>query len=155
MEESRPPPLDAAQDRWATLRLDSTDVETTPRRARAFVAERCRGWGCDDEAVDVIVLLTSELVANAARHAPPPLTLTVSAGQAAVRVAVADSNPMLPEPKRPDLDRVDGRGLWLVELLATAWGYHRTDAGKLVWFVRAGAPLRRPPSVGAKLQELH
>ncbi|MDP9444083.1 MAG: ATP-binding protein [Actinomycetota bacterium] len=131
----------------AELRLDTCDGEEAPRRARGFVALRCRSWGLDEESVDAVVLLTSELVTNAARHAPPPLELTLAGDDSGVRVSVDDSDPALPQPQRPDLERDGGRGLWLVELLATAWGYHRTDAGKQIWFVRKGAPVRLPPQV--------
>nr|WP_191909872.1 hypothetical protein [Microbispora cellulosiformans] len=34
----------------------------------------------------------------------------------------------------PDIEAVGGRGLWLVDGLATAWGTWRDDAGATVWF---------------------
>ncbi|GAA4235938.1 hypothetical protein FHR32_001073 [Streptosporangium album] len=39
----------------------------------------------------------------------------------------------------PDADANGGRGLWLVDLLATAWGSrHDDEAGRSVWFQVAG-----------------
>ncbi|MEV6859973.1 hypothetical protein AB0M44_03050 [Streptosporangium subroseum] len=31
----------------------------------------------------------------------------------------------------PDVDADGGRGLWLMDLLATAWGFHHDGAGKV------------------------
>jgi len=50
-----------------------------------------------------------------------------------VRLRVEDSAPQLPEIHRYDTDAVTGRGLALVEQLATAWGVDRMPWGKAVW----------------------
>ena len=107
------------------------------------------------DVTDTVVLLTSELVTNAARYAPPPLHLTIELGAGGVLVSCSDSTSAAPVARRPDLDSESGRGLWLIEVLASSWGYEQLDAddhrtpesgGKRVWFLVTGAPPRRPPS---------
>jgi len=41
--------------------------------------------------------------------------------------------PAPSQPGQPDLLE-GGRGLRLVEMLATRWGYHRDTAGTVTWF---------------------
>ena len=54
----------------------------------------------------------------------------------AVHVEVVDggSATTAPAVRVPDADAEGGRGLWLVDLLATVWGVHQDDAGGSVWF---------------------
>jgi len=111
----------------------------SPRLARQFVAERLTAWGYDgmhDEAV----LLVSELVMNAVVHADGPLTLDVGDLGDGIVVAVADSMPAEPMPRVASSSETTGRGLMIVQGIATAWGVAslRQENGKLVWF-RLGA----------------
>jgi len=46
---------------------------------RRFVTETLHGWGIAEAVVEVAALVTSELVANAVNHAPPPGHLQVQA----------------------------------------------------------------------------
>jgi anti-sigma regulatory factor (Ser/Thr protein kinase) len=62
----------------------------------------------DDGAVDKVLLVVSELVTNAVRHAPGPVHLTLSTSPAGVRIAVRDTSTALPVPRTPDL--VSGSG---------------------------------------------
>ena len=49
-------------------------------------------------------------------------------------IAVRDASPRLLRPVAPDLEADGGRGLWLVEQLARAWGVRPApDGGKIVW----------------------
>jgi anti-sigma regulatory factor (Ser/Thr protein kinase) len=107
------------------------------RTARRFVAERVRR--CPVTVASDCLLLTSELATNCVLHARTDYVVRVAVDEGLVRVEVAD--------REPDLPHVDerGRGLRLVEDLATAWG---TDPcvdgpGKVVWFEVAGDPERR------------
>jgi len=106
--------------------------------ARQLVRERCEQWGADDAVTDAAVLLSSELVTNAVLHARTPLTIAVTGGDGTIRVEVRDSHPALPQPRRYNLDNATGRGLRLLEAMASAWGVLKVpDAqrpGKIVWF---------------------
>ena len=101
--------------------------------ARRFVDETLRRWQCD-ELFDVVGLLTSELVTNAILHAHSEIELSVSMMPDAIRIDVLDHSSQMPTPRTAAEDDTSGRGLGLVEALATAWGVDERPGGKSVWF---------------------
>lgn len=105
---------------------------TTPRAARLFVGSLL-GDG-HDEATEVALVLTSELVTNAVVHAGTPLDVRVELDEGHMRVAVVDGDPRLPEPIAIAADAVGGRGLSLVHQLSRQWGTAPCPGGKVVWF---------------------
>ena len=100
--------------------------------ARRFV--RTSLTDIDPSMLDAVELLTSELVTNAVIHAgsEPRLVLVLLPDR--IRVEVHDADPTLPAQREPDAARPDGRGLLLLEQLATSWGVEAADEGKVVWF---------------------
>jgi len=106
--------------------------------ARQLVRDQCEQWSADAAATDAAVLLSSELVTNAVLHARTPLTITVTGGEGTIRVEVRDSHPAMPQPRRYNVDNATGRGLRLLETMASAWGVlkvpHADRPGKVVWF---------------------
>lgn len=113
----------------------SMTLPATPesvRTARRFVDERVRA--CPPPVAENAVLLTSELCTNCVVHARTDYVLRVRAADAdGVRVEVRDDDPALPTVTER------GRGMRLVDALATDWGVERVGGeGKVVWFeVRA------------------
>ncbi|MFH8219296.1 ATP-binding protein [Streptomyces sp. NPDC018057] len=114
--------------------------ETLPRdpesaaTARGLVRAAISTWGLDD-LTDDAVLIVSELVANAVRHARRR-SIRVMVERIAprtVRVAVADFSHALPELCAPKNDEEGGRGLALVVALAANWGADERHWGKVVW----------------------
>lgn len=108
-----------------------------PRQARAAVLNWARAVGaarlCDD-----LALIVSEMVTNAVRHGAPPVRVQVAADEHTVTVAVRDGDPSEPVPERPSPEAEGGRGLLLIDLLATDHGVRPDPPGKAVW-----AALRR------------
>lgn len=105
-----------------------------PSQARAWLSVTLTAWLRHD-TLDVAKLLTSELVTNAVRYGGAPLHLTVaSADGGCVRVEVQDSMPGAPRLRDAGPDAEGGRGLRLVEALASAWGVVPQGTGKGVWF---------------------
>jgi anti-sigma regulatory factor (Ser/Thr protein kinase) len=102
------------------------------RQARQVVATQCSSW--DTDSIDTALLLTSELVTNAVIHGHSDVQLQVSTDGTLLRVDVADDNSRLPRQRQPDPHALDGRGLQIVELLATRWGVDEEPIGKTVWF---------------------
>ena len=102
--------------------------------ARRFVAAALRRWDCSDDFVELALLLTSELVTNAYRHARTETRVLVRFDGASVRIEVRDVGGGQPELRPVDTDRVDGRGLQIVDALADRWGYDSDDGGTAVWF---------------------
>ncbi len=115
----------------------------SPRAARRFLLEALHGR-LDDDLLDSALLLVTELVTNVVVHAGTSATVEVRADGDGVRVGVADRHPvrigMARVKKVGDADfgidglREDGRGLALVDALATSWGTEHGRGGKTVWF---------------------
>lgn len=100
--------------------------------ARRFVSELLEDRHHD--VVDAAVLLTSEVVSNAVLHGRSGPTVTVELTPDRVRVEVSDASPVLPVRKHYGLEATTGRGLMLLETIATAWGAEPLERGKRVWF---------------------
>jgi anti-sigma regulatory factor (Ser/Thr protein kinase) len=101
----------------------------------------------DKDLVDLVVLLADEVVTNAVVHGAGPIDLAVDANEERVKVMVGDRSEVLPSPRRAARYAQAGRGLSIVEAIASRWGVSATEAGKSVWFEidRACAEGRRPP----------
>ena len=118
------------------LPVASTRLPAHPgssRAARSFVADHLRLWGFDG-AVDDATLLVSELVTNAILHARAPVDLVVRRVKGAVRIEVFDDGEGVPQPAFGEVDAATGRGLGLVQAVASRWGVDDVPAGKTVWF---------------------
>ncbi|QMU77109.1 ATP-binding protein [Streptacidiphilus sp. PB12-B1b] len=67
------------------------------------------------------LILVTELVSNAMRHAPGPAALELADRPGEVTIAVSDSSTRLPEPRAADLTAADGGFGWhLVQRLSQA-----------------------------------
>jgi hypothetical protein len=75
---------------------------------------------------------------EALRVAPPPppkqFTLRLRRGAAVVWVEVFDTDLRLPRIRSADETDEGGRGLYLVDQIASRWGSRPTRNGKVVWF---------------------
>ncbi|WUH91668.1 ATP-binding protein [Streptomyces sp. NBC_00433] len=115
------------------LRPESAEVG----RARREVRDCLVAWR-QDEAADSVLLVLSELVGNALRHAPgPAVGLAVTAGSGEVLVEVRDGSrkPPVMDP-HPDPYGETGRGLSLVHALSRDWGWApHEDGTKTTWAV--------------------
>lgn len=98
----------------------------------ALALEECQ-WSGDR---DTVLLLASELVTNAVRHAATPFDLIVSVHGPSVEVAVVDHDRRHP-PRvcDPGPEDTHGRGLRIVEELSDSWGSEAMAGdAKRVWF---------------------
>ncbi|ARF57219.1 ATP-binding protein [Streptomyces gilvosporeus] len=104
------------------------------RTARTKVRETLDDWGLNG-AVDVAVLLVSELVTNSLRHATGPIGVRmVLLSSGALLVEVSDPLPDPPRERTAAPDDEGGRGLQLVACSSKRWGTRRGKTGKTVWF---------------------
>jgi anti-sigma regulatory factor (Ser/Thr protein kinase) len=104
--------------------------------ARRFFNLTLSGWGVDRERAETATLCLSELVTNAVIHSHGGCVVRVVIHDGVLMVWVRDSGVADAVPLEPSGDplQVHGRGLQLVEALASQWG-HDTDAeGASVWF---------------------
>ena len=81
------------------------------------------------------VLLVSELVTNAVRHARGTdlIAVDLQAAPTWLRIEIQDTDRHWPQPRIPDGFDESGFGFILVEALASNWGVRETAAGKAVW----------------------
>ncbi|MFJ8961496.1 ATP-binding protein [Lentzea sp. NPDC102401] len=89
----------------------------------------------DADALEDVVLVVNELVSNAFDHglAPRHLKLHRSVDPCSVRVEVDDASPDAPVLGRSRLNDDRGRGLVIVDSLATDWGIEYQTGSKTVW----------------------
>jgi anti-sigma regulatory factor (Ser/Thr protein kinase) len=125
-----------------------------PGFARTLIERRLNKWGYS-RILDDALLVTAEMVTNAANATPgKEITLLCRWEEHSVLVEVWDSSPEPPVPapvieltvddldlSEADFDTNGGRGLHIIQALATDWG-HRFDPidpttgrspGKCVW----------------------
>jgi anti-sigma regulatory factor (Ser/Thr protein kinase) len=114
----------------ASLALDNEP--SSPARARSFVASVLEDWRCTD-LLDDALLVASELVTNAIRHARSSCELRLELLPGTVRLGVRDHGEGVPAPRRPAAYEVGGRGLPIVAALSAGWGVEPADPGKVVW----------------------
>ncbi|HLU97849.1 ATP-binding protein [Thermobifida alba] len=118
--------------------------------ARAFVVECLRstpGSTVPDELVERAELITSELATNAVRHTRSgdpggSYEVRVEVDRSEIRAEVRTREPRTPHtaphvlPHAGDPCRATGRGLFLVDLLATRWGGLATPAEGVYFVLR-------------------
>ncbi|MFH8591487.1 PAS domain S-box protein [Streptomyces rimosus] len=101
--------------------------------ARRFLAEHLHRWHLA-ALEDTAVLLASELMTNAVRHALGPVRLEIWYSDRELGVEVTDRSTPRPCARLAGCDEESGRGLLLVEALADAWSTRPETNGKTVWF---------------------
>lgn len=109
------------------------------RVARHLAVQQLDGWGVPygGHLSDSAELIVAELTANAVTHARVQgrdfeLCLTLS--PMTLRIEVSDARgDREPSPRPPAPDSETGRGLLLVDALATKWGTADRVVGKTVW----------------------
>jgi two-component sensor histidine kinase len=102
-----------------------------PGRAREFI--RGNSAFLTETSRDSAVLMVSELVTNAVLHGRQPIVLTVERVRTGVQVSVADDHPDGPVLRPPSCTAVAGRGLQVIDALASSWGVRRRPIGKSIW----------------------
>ncbi len=108
---------------------------TAPKAARDWIVEQLENWELTDLR-DAAELLISEIVTNAIRHAGSVPTVTAAVSDGVVEVGVTDRDPA----HAPHITWVadplatSGRGMAIVDTLATEWGTAQLADGKQVWF---------------------
>lgn len=117
-----------------TLRGVPQSVSTARCRVRRFL-------GAGHPASDEVVLLVSEVVTNSVVHSTScdggEVAMTVAAGPGTVVVEVSDAGSGASAPHvRNDPEAENGRGMFLVDLLASRWGIKDDGRGgrRTVWF---------------------
>ncbi|WP_411104575.1 ATP-binding protein [Streptomyces sp. cmx-4-9] len=137
---------------WYLVLEGVTDVVT---RSRDFTRRALTAWHWlpaedpdDLDAAEDVLLLVSEVVANACLHGGGPGSLYLDCTEDRLRIEVTDGNPAPPVRPPPGQSRRPGRpgghGLLIVERLSRGWGSQPWSGGKSVWVeVACPSPVRR------------
>lgn len=142
-----------------TRRTALSIAQAEPERiadARQQLRDLLHDWA-DEDQIDSAVLMLSEMVTNVLVHTDGDALLTAEAagkrGKRRLRVEVTDASDEQPHRRRPGELASSGRGLVLMEVLATAWGVDPRGEGKSIWFELyedgEDAPSGGPGSPGA------
>ena len=88
-----------------------------------------------DHVEETAVLLVSELVTNAVRHArgTDVIAVDLQAARTWLRIEIHDTDRHWPQPRVPSGFDESGFGFVLVDALAGTWGVRETESGKAVW----------------------
>ncbi|MEU0033158.1 ATP-binding protein [Streptomyces sp. NPDC006333] len=109
-----------------------------PAQARAYVRDVLAHdqKQLDDERLDDVLLVVSELVTNAYRYGTEPddsLLVAIMTTPDRVRVEVHDPKRRYPHMRNESGERSRGRGLHIVDALAARWDVDDRPFGKAVW----------------------
>ncbi len=107
---------------------------TAPRDARRFLSAFGRERDVPAELLDDAVLLVSETVGNSVLHARSGTVVTARYGAGVLRVEVSDDSPVPPALRDADPEATGGRGVLILDSLASRWGINVAGTGKTVWF---------------------
>ena len=116
------------------LRLALPSDASTVRLARQVTRDALATWNLG-QLEEAAVLLVSELVTNAVRHARDTgaIGLELASTGARLRLEIQDGDPSWrPMDSLADCDE-GGFGFLVVDSLADRWGLRRVCAGKAVW----------------------
>jgi anti-sigma regulatory factor (Ser/Thr protein kinase) len=109
---------------------------TSPGRVREETHLALAGWGVDSDTLDAVKLIISELVTNSVVHTQTPsVQVSVVLRGSTLLTEVLDYGPVA-APRTGDAERPDdesGRGLFLVDCLATSWGSRPAGSGTVAW----------------------
>ncbi|MFD6323659.1 ATP-binding protein [Streptomyces sp. NPDC058442] len=141
-----------APSRAEEFAMHFTSTPRGARLARHLVSHRLHEWGhpYGTPVNETVTLITAELTANAVTHGRVPgrdfrLRLSLVPGTVTVEVSDtrAEREPHL-DPAAGASERESGRGLLLVDALASRWGVAPRDAGpgKVVWAAVDCSPIR-------------
>jgi anti-anti-sigma regulatory factor len=103
-----------------------------PRVAREMATHAWWDWDLPGRP-NSAQILASELVTNGVRHARTPLGFSMTLRDGTVRLSVQDWAAAPVRPRSPSESDLQGRGLIVVEAIASRWGSVPLGDGKVVW----------------------
>jgi hypothetical protein len=141
-----------------TDQLDLAAMPTASSCARLFTKFTLTRWGAavllDDATLIVAELVTNAVAATGITIPDPPwsqlthlnlINLRILGFQSTIVFEVGDVEPKMPTRGAADPYDESGRGLSIVQSLASRWGHYPAGKGKVVW---AELPVSNRTSTG-------
>ena len=125
----RPGEAEDCDERIECARAFPASPEAIPA-VRRMITE----FAADPVMAATAELLISELASNAVRHARTPFEVRVWADRTCLHAEVIDGSADLPVLGDGSVDAEQGRGLRILDSLASAWGVDVRSGAKAVWF---------------------
>ena len=125
------PVLTAAAHPRSEIELPA--LSSSPRRARRFVRDTLEPLEVPTATIDDAELVATELVTNSVMHAHSAVVFSIEYANRMVRLRVEDNSAVMPVVRTAAPDAATGRGLFIVEQLASQWGVDLQRDGKSVW----------------------
>ncbi|MET9514508.1 ATP-binding protein [Streptomyces sp. NPDC002994] len=134
----------SVEPRFGPGRIQAAAPEGAAGGARAVMRQHLASWGLESVAEDVLLIVT-ELLSNAVRYGTSPwgarMCLVLDEhGRRYVRLEVDDSgvginvDRIRAHWRHPSGSLMDGgRGLFIVDTLASRWGDDHSGRGHTVW----------------------
>jgi anti-sigma regulatory factor (Ser/Thr protein kinase) len=119
----------------ATLQLPPRTASVP--QARRFVLNCLAEWSLE-HLCETTALLVSEVVSNSVLHARTEIVVTAARLGSGVEVQVSDLSQVAPVQRRHSSDATTGRGVQLLDQLASSWEVLPRPEGKTVRFTVEG-----------------
>ncbi len=121
-----------------TVSIGVPHERTGVRLARHAFADQVSAAGIDDEARDDAMLVLSELVSNAVKHAAPlpsgEITVRWSVDDEVLHLEITDGGASTrPRAGVAALSALGGRGLDIVRSVSRHWGVTESEGSVTVW----------------------
>jgi len=108
------------------------------RRSRETISDACDRWDRADLAGSACIVVT-EMVNNVVAHARTSMVVLLAVRDGGLAVAVRDDSPRTPSfTGAPAPTSYGGRGMLLIDSVATRWGSLPLADGKVVWALLGG-----------------
>ncbi len=132
--------MPAADQDGLVFDIEIPNDPNAPSAVRRFLEEL--GPAIPPALLEDLKLAATEIVTNSIRHSGMPhdeaVALRIQIAGSFVRVEVRDAGPgFVPPPAPIEVDATTGRGLLVLDNLASDWGVS-TRGGTLVWFEMVG-----------------
>jgi anti-sigma regulatory factor (Ser/Thr protein kinase) len=117
-----------------SARVDLPPTVGSVPTARRLAVELLTVWRAPHDRDDA-GLVVSELVANVVDHVggDQPFTLELTHSGDWLRISLVDGSAIRPIVRELEMSSSRGRGMRMVERIASRWGAEDHDGGKRVW----------------------
>jgi anti-sigma regulatory factor (Ser/Thr protein kinase) len=125
--------MEADEPRSAALHWRFASSADAVGLVRRQLGAALRQRDVPEDAYEAVLLVASELATNAVEHGEGTVDVRATFSDGSVRIAVSDASADPPRLRLPSPSSLRGRGLQVVDALATSWNWSTDGTGKTVW----------------------